>query len=162
MKGIRDSNIPLNYTGCPKKKVSIKSFSRSCSRLHTLEGHSDIDVKEKRTDGQENGWTRKRRRRMPWNHATVLCLCSANHIWVRVHEQYSNWLISLWYVLIQRQYTPGCPRNFQCVLWFESVWETRTKYGGDGLLIGIVVQYYVVYSRFTPASYFHQSSCCGY
>ena len=30
------------------------------------------------------------------------------------------------------------------------------------LLIGIVVQYYEVYSRFTPASYFHQSSCCGY
>ena len=25
-----------------------------------------------------------------------------------------------------------------------------------------VVLSYVVYSRFTPASYFHQSSCCGY
>ena len=38
----------------------------------------------------------------------------------------------------------------------------KRNYGGGELPIGIVVQYYVVYSRFTPASYFHQSICCGY
>ena len=57
----------------------------------TLEEHSNIEVEEKHV---ENWWTRKRRR-MPWNHATVLCLSSANHIWVRVHEPYSDWLIPL-------------------------------------------------------------------
>ena len=57
--------------------------------------HSNIEVEEKRADGQENGWTRKRRGRMPQNHGAVLCLSSANQIWVRVHEPYSDWLISL-------------------------------------------------------------------
>ena len=61
----------------------------------------------KTADRQENGWTRKRRKRMPWIHATVLCLSSANHTWVRVYEPYSDWLIPLWYVSIQRRYTPG-------------------------------------------------------
>ena len=50
---------------------------------------------EKRADGQENGQTRKERRRMHWSTATVLCLSSANQCWVRVHEPYSDWLISL-------------------------------------------------------------------
>ena len=27
---------------------------------------------------------------MPWIHVTVFCLSSANHIWIRVHEPYSD------------------------------------------------------------------------
>ena len=73
-------------------KIALFEYFR---KSYTLEGHSNIEVEEKRADGQENWLTRKRRRRMPWNHATVLCLSSTNHIWVRVHEPYSDWLIPL-------------------------------------------------------------------
>ena len=64
---------------------------------------------------------------MPWSIVTALCLSSANQRWVRVHEPYSDWLIPLWHVLIQQQYTPGCPRNFQRVLWLESAWKNQKQ-----------------------------------
>ena len=80
--------------------VAAFSFSNCTEELSlrffplTLEGHSNIEDEEKRADRQENGRTRKgRRKRMPWSTATALCLSSANQCWVRVHESYSDWLI---------------------------------------------------------------------
>ena len=54
----------------------------------TLEGHSN-------KEDEENGPTRKGKRRMPWSTATALCLSSVNQCWVRLDEPYSEWLIPL-------------------------------------------------------------------
>ena len=50
---------------------SLKDICYIDSRPFTLEGHSNVKDDEKRADGQEDGRTRKGRRRMSWSTADL-------------------------------------------------------------------------------------------